>query len=204
MKPTTYRTILALLTSLSLAACGYSGITVSHDNDRGDERTFTPADYALALSYDASLRQADDSSAGYFDNGSWRIAGGAPGERLITLSLADSNEITTGLWRLGASRNPKAVESCLTSPANAQTMPSTISIDGQPFHGFTLGDAGMSHFQRIEGYRAVVDGTCYAIDLIVQGTRGEVYDPPREAPYSQGEAIDRLRAITDGVAFSSG
>lgn len=203
MKTTIYRTTLAMLPLVILAACGHPRTTNDIDTRPRDETTFAPAGYPIELQYADSLRPVDDPSAGYFDSGSWQVADGAPGKRLITLSLAGSNEITTGLWRLGASRNPAAVDDCLLPPPDAQAMSSTITVGGQPFHGFTLSDAGMSHFQRIEGYRAVVDGVCYAIDLIVQGTNGEVYDPPREAPYSRDEAMALLRAISDGVSLTS-
>jgi len=46
-----------------------------------------------------------------------------------------------------------------------------------PTRYFTIDDAGMSHFQYVTGYRAVIDDTCYAIDLVINETRGEVYDP---------------------------
>lgn len=191
---------LALCIPTALSACQQHDASSTATGT--DEQNFHASSYPLTLHYEASLIALDGQASSYFDNGDWQLADDTPGERLITLQLPESDDVTTALWRLGASRDPAAVERCLTLPANAQPMASKAEIAGQTFTGFTLGDAGMSHFQNVEGYRAVMDGACYAIDLIVQGTNGEVYDPPREAPFSQEDAMNRLRSITDGVSFT--
>lgn len=193
-------TTLALCIPVTLSACQQHDASPTVASI--DEQTFHASGYPLMLHYDASLTSLDGQASSYFDNGDWQLADGTAGERLTMLQLPESDDVTTALWRLGASRDPAAVEGCLTLPANAQPMASKTEIAGQTFTGFTLDDAGMSHFQNVEGYRAVVDGACYAIDLIVQGTNGEVYDPPREAPFSREDAMNRLRSINDGVSFT--
>ncbi|GAB2779015.1 hypothetical protein GCM10027040_01220 [Halomonas shantousis] len=200
---TIYRTGLVIVSLISLAACGQWDATRRHGPGAGNTTTFAPADYRIELHYDDSLQQIKTPRSGYFANGGWQLDGNSPGDRLLTLSLPGSDEITRALWRLGASRDPMAVKHCLTPPDHARAMSHDTTIGGQPFHGFTLEDAGMNHFQHVEGYRAIVDGACYAIDLIVQGTNGEVYDPPREAPFSPDEAMRRLRTINDAVSFSA-
>lgn len=185
----------------ALSACQSKPAASVADDDA--TLRFAPTNYPLVLDYDAVLPRVDGEASGYFDNGSWQVAGDAPGERLLLLELPESNEITTGLWRLGASRNANAVAACLSRPDNAQTMPDTTMIGGRPFQGFTIGDAGMSHFQTIQGYRAVIDDTCYAIDLIVEGTNGDVYDPPRDAPFAREDAMQRLKRINDGLSWQS-
>jgi len=190
---------LALSTLAALSGCQQRD---SSPVDASAHRTtFHAADHPLSVKYEASLTRVDGELSSYFDNGGWQLADAAPGERLILLKLLESDEVTTALWRLGASHDATAIDHCLNLPANAQAMSSTVTIAGEAFTGFTLGDAGMSHFQNAEGYRAVVDGSCYAIDLIVQGTNGEVYDPPRQAPFSPEDAMSRLRSVNDGVSF---
>ncbi|WP_110650989.1 hypothetical protein [Salinicola peritrichatus] len=201
MPRTRFKIVLTLCCAGFVTACQQQGDT-SRQTTESDMATYRATDYPVTLEYDRSLERIDGDPSGYFENGSWQIADDTPGKRLITLSLPESNDLATGLWRLGASRDPAAVGACLTPPPNARAMPSKTTIGGNPFDGFTLGDAGMNHFQSIEGYRAVIDETCYAIDLIVQGTNGEVYDPPRKAPFSRGEALKQLEIINDGVSFS--
>lgn len=197
--------------SLTLALTLCAGVTLSACQQRDDsnqdadaaKETFRAASYPLEVRYDASLTRVDGEVSGYFDNGGWQLSSDAPGDRLLLLELPESDDVATALWRLGASRDAKAVANCLSLPANAQAMPSKTTLAGEAFTGFTLGDAGMSHFQNAEGYRAVVNDTCYAIDLIVEGTNGKVYDPPRQPPFSSDEAMERLRAISDGLSFTA-
>ncbi|GHB29994.1 hypothetical protein [Salinicola rhizosphaerae] len=201
---------MLLAAPLVLGACQAHGpdqMGSPRPADRGapTTTTFSAPDHEIAVTYDATFERLDAPEDGYFDNGSWASEAGDDGERLLTLSLPDSDEITTGLWRLGTSRNARALETCTDEPSDmSSAAPETVRIGGHDFVSFTVGDAGMSHFQSIHAYRAVVDDTCYAIDLIVQGTRGDVYDPPRPAPFSQDAAMARLRTINTGVSFPSG
>ncbi|MDH4572736.1 hypothetical protein [Salinicola acroporae] len=191
---------LTLCAGVALSACQQRDAS-NQDTDAAKE-TFQAANYPLEVRYDASLIRVDGEVSSYFDNGGWQLSDDAPGDRLILLELPESDDEETALWRLGASRDEEAVANCLRLPANAQATPSKTTLAGEAFSGFTLGDAGMSHFQNVEGYRAVVNDTCYAIDLIVQGTDGEVYDPPRQPPFSSDEAMERLRTISDGLSFN--
>lgn len=198
---------MLLAAPLVLGACQASapdqmGTPRPADRTAQTTTTYSAPDREIAVTYDATLERLDAPEHGYFDNGGWASERGDGGERLLTLSLPDSNEITTGLWRLGASQNASALETCTDEPsAMSSSALETVRIGGHDFVSFTVGDAGMSHFQSIQAYRAVVDNTCYAIDLIVQGTRGEVYDPPRSVPFTQEAAMARLRTINAGVSF---
>ncbi|OLO05342.1 hypothetical protein [Salinicola socius] len=193
--------VIALSTLAVLSGCQQRD--ASSLDASAQETTFHAANYPLGMTYDTELARVDGDASSYFDNGGWQLQDDAPGERLVALTLPESNDVTTALWRLGASRNANAVDRCLTLPANAQTLPSQATIAGNAFTAFTLDDAGMSHFQNIEGYRAVIDDTCYAVDMIVQGVNGMVYDPPRQPPFSKEEAMARLRSINDGISFDS-
>ncbi|GAB3344072.1 MULTISPECIES: hypothetical protein [Chromohalobacter] len=186
--------------AISLSACTPEPRETPPTPANEETTDFTLAPYPVKLRADASLERITAPQSGYFDTGSWQIMDDAPGERLITLALPGSNDITAAHWRLGASHDAKAISNCLTPPPNAHSR-STASIDSHDFQAFTLDDAGMSHFQQITGYRAVIDDTCYAIDLIVNGTRGDVYDPPREPPFSSNHAMQRLREINDGLTL---
>ncbi|TDU20430.1 hypothetical protein C8E00_10680 [Chromohalobacter marismortui] len=185
---------------MTLAACTSEPRKTPSPPTNEETTDFTLSPYPVRLRADASLERLTAPQTGYFDTGHWQIADDAPGERLITLALPGSNDITAAHWRLGASHDTKAIAHCLTPPPNAHPR-STASIDGHDVQAFTLDDAGMSHFQQIRGYRAVVADTCYAIDLIVNGTRGNVYDPPREPPFSPDHAMQRLREINAGLSL---
>jgi hypothetical protein len=53
----------------------------------------------------------------------------------------------------------------------------------------------------VHAFRAVHDGACYAIDLLVFGVNPEVYDPPATPPFSDARAFDAMRAVIRTFAF---
>lgn len=76
-----------------------------------------------------------------------------------------------------------------------------VRLDGVEFLRFEAGDAAMSHYLNVRSYRGVHDGRCYAIDLLVYGTRPEVYEPPATPPFTQEAAFARLERALAGFAF---
>lgn len=144
----------------------------------------------------AGTRVAHDFQRDYLASPTWKLF--APpdsvGTPLVALVLDGSDRLTAGELRIGRSEDAAAIKTCLEMPAEATgpAVAATVDIGGVPFTHFTVGDAAMSHYVNAESYRAVHDGGCYAIDLVVAGTRPEVYDPPRTPPFAQEEAASRL------------
>lgn len=169
------------------------------------QNLFRSEKYRVELAYPESGVQRMDHTTGYFDNQGWRIDAGPdqPGRRLLVLQLDGSDDVTTGQLRLGVSRDPGQVRDC-TQPGStaADRRGDPVFLGGVPFVTFQEGDAGMSHYQNVHAYRAVRDGTCYAIDLVVQGANPQVYDPPRTPPFSQQQGFERLRSLLAGFSFS--
>ncbi|WP_353979194.1 hypothetical protein [Salinicola endophyticus] len=199
--------IAAILATTGVAAALLAGCQPQPQDAAGSgeaQRTFHSAEAGVTLAYPATLERVDGNTGtpavrGYFDNGSWQLDASAPGKTLITLALPGSNAITTGLWRLGISRDPVAVRQCQRLPANAQRQPGPSTLGGHDATLFTQSDAGMNHFREVESYRRVIAATCYAVDLIVEGSNGEVYDPPRQAPFSRDAAWQALREVNAGL-----
>ncbi|MCW6026700.1 hypothetical protein K4043_01585 [Stenotrophomonas sp. SRS1] len=144
----------------------------------------------------AGTRVAHDFQRDYLASPAWKLF--APpdsvGTPLVALVLDGSDRLTAGELRIGRSDNAAAIKTCLEMPAEATgpAVAATVDIGGVPFTHFTVGDAAMSHYVNAESYRAVHGGGCYAIDLVVAGTRPEVYDPPPTPPFAQEEAASRL------------
>lgn len=169
------------------------------------QNLFRSEQYQVELAYPERGVRRVGHTTGYFDNQGWRVDAGPdqPGQRLLVLQLAGSDDVTTGQLRLGVSRDPGQVRDC-TQPGNtaADRRDDPVFLGGVPFVAFQEGDAGMSHYQNVHAYRTVRGGTCYAIDLVVQGTNPQVYDPPRTPPFSQQQGFDRLRRLLSGFSFS--
>lgn len=118
---------------------------------------------------------------------------GQAGTPLAALLLDGSNEITAAEVRVGRSDDPQAVAACMQPPAEAQGALEPVILDGVDFIHFHSADAAMSHYLQVDGYRGMRHGYCVAIDLVVSGTRPEVYDPPRTPPFAVEAAQVRLR-----------
>lgn len=167
------------------------------------ERSFHSARYGFTLHYAPQLRMTRSFRRNDLGNGRWKAyAGpGSAGDPVVALVLPGSNHVTAAELRIGASRDPAAVRSCTQPPGAAQGTPSRRTVDGVPFTYFRAADAAMSHYLETRSYRAVHDGACIAIDLLVTGTRPEVYDPPATPPFTQARAFERLQRALRGFRF---
>ncbi len=159
----------------------------------------TPPGIALAAVPGMELRR--DFTRSYLTLDGWKLfdASGSTGSPLAALVLDGSNEVTAAELRVGRSDDAGAVADCLTPPAEATGPVDTVDVGGVSFTHFPVGDAAMSHYVSADSYRAVQHGRCYAIDLVVAGTRPEVYDPPREPPFSNELAKQKLREALNSI-----
>ena len=161
----------------------------------------TPPGIALAAVPGMELRR--DFTRSYLTLDGWKLfdASGSKGSPLAALVLDGSNEVTAAELRLGRSDDAGAVADCLTPPAEATGPVDTVDVGGVSFTHFPVGDAAMSHYVSADSYRAVQEGRCYAIDLVVAGTRPEAYDPPREPPFSNELAKQKLRDALSSISW---
>ena len=65
-----------------------------------------------------------------------------------------------------------------------------------------LQDTMLKVLCQVDGYRGMRHGQCVAIDLVISGTRPEVYDPPRQAPLPLEQAQARLREALAGLQWT--
>lgn len=157
----------------------------------------------VAIAPVAGMRVAQDFKRDYLASPNWKLfaepdSTGAP---LAALVMDGSNKITAAELRIGSSDDAAAMKECLLPPAEATGAgtPATVEIDGVPFTHFSVGDAAMSHYVNAESYRAVREGTCYAVDLVIAGTRPDVYDPPALPPFTQEAAKAKLQEALKAV-----
>ncbi len=154
-----------------------------------------PADMASSVKFDST----------YLANDAWKTYApeNSTGTSVLMLTLPDSDDVTAGELRIGISSGDQEVAQCDRPPSNAdKNGVKTISINGTDFTGFHAADAAMNHYLKVHSYRVVHGGYCYAIDLLVTGTNPEVYDPPREPPFSNREAFAQLHKALQGFHFT--
>lgn len=157
---------------------------------------------------DLSVTYASDLQASTHFNGNQQAgdawaAMSAPdssGRQIFMLTLPDSNDVTTAQMRIGANSDAHAVANCGAPPDAPRVEDTgTTTVNGTMFRTFHAADAGMNHYHKVRGYRVTQDGQCIAIDLLVTGTNPDVYDPPRQPPFTTDAAFAKLRSALDGV-----
>lgn len=163
---------------------------------------FSDDDIGIALAPTPGFALRRDFARDYLSNGGWKTfaAPDVRGAPLVALVLDGSDKITAAELRIGTSIDSHAVVTCLDPPEGATTeAPDETRIDGQPFRHFRASDAAMSHYQSVDAYRSVRNGRCLAIDLLIAGTRPEVYDPPATPPFDEATARTRLQEALGAV-----
>ncbi|MCD7098083.1 hypothetical protein [Stenotrophomonas sp. MMGLT7] len=213
--------IFPLSAALLLAGCGGNGAPASATHPSGASAAPAPepaaqappgrpapifSDDAIGLSLDpvAGMTLYRHFHRDYAAGESWKAFAPADsrGRALAALVLDGSNDITAAEMRIGVSDNMLDVAQCLQPPAGISGDPDQVEIGNVAFVHFTAGDAAMSHYMQVDGYRSVRNGRCVAIDLMVSGTRPEVYDPPRAVPFQPQQARERLHAALSAVHWT--
>src|SRR5690606_19130197 len=96
-------------------------------------------------------------------------ADASPGTPVLALVLQGSDAVTAAELRIGVGDDEAARAHCLDTPSGSLPDGVRVTLAGVPFVRFHAADAAMSHYMDAEAYRAVHDGRCYAIDLLVTG-----------------------------------
>ena len=166
---------------------------------------FNDALTGLQLAAPAGTQWRADFHPQFLTPSGWALfaPAGQAGTPLAALLLDGSNEVTAAEVRVGRSDDPQALATCMQPPAEAQGALEPVVLDGVDFIHFHSADAAMSHYLQVDGYRGMRHGYCVAIDLVVSGTRPEVYDPPRTPPFALEAAQARLRQALVGLRWTS-
>jgi hypothetical protein len=197
-----------------LALCHCARPPATEDAAAGNAGTASAPAVAAPVFEDARLGLAVQPVPGmqpragfrrdYLAADAWKADAGpdSHGSPLFALVLDGSNEVTAAELRIGRSDAADAVAGCTDVPGHARPAGGDmVEVDGVPFRHFFFSDAAMSHYLEVEAYRAVRDGQCLAIDLLVAGTRPEVYDPPRQPPFDAAAAKAKLRDALAAIRF---
>ena len=169
-----------------------------------DGTIYSDLKHGFAIAIPSGMQSHYDFQRSYLGDASWKAFAGpdSHGVPIVALVLDGSNQITAAELRIGIGTDSEALAHCRNVPANgAAAATDTTTLAGVPFTHFHAADAAMSHYLDVDSYRVVHAGRCYAIDLLLSGTRPEVYDPPATPPFAQSDAKRRLREALDGFRF---
>ncbi len=192
------------LIALSLSGCQPAAQAAAPAVSAGPPPLFQDAALGLRLVAVPGMTLRRDFDRTYLDTDGWKAfaPAGSRGQPLAALVLDGSNDLTAAELRIARSDDLRDVDQCLDPPAEAPGDPDQVQIGGVAFVHFHAADAAMSHYLQIDGYRSVRNGQCVAIDLMVSGTRPEVYDPPRTAPFAAPAAAARLHQALSAVHWN--
>jgi hypothetical protein len=144
-------------------------------------------------------------SQGYLANGAWKTyaAPGSQGTPIVALVLPGSDRITSAEIRIGASRDANEIQNCSVIPEAVRPgNPQRARVGNADFTAFEASDAAMSHYLTVHSYRAVHEGACYALDLLVYGVNPQVYSPPAKPPFATEQAFARMQAVLQTFRFT--
>ena len=161
--------------------------------------------FGFRIEYPKGWKARPDFRGSYLANGSWKTY--APTDSLGTpvaaLVVPGSNYVTDAELRIGVSRAREEVQSCAAQPSSVRAGSTDRErIDGADFVKFEATDAAMSHYLDVHSYRAVHQGACYALDLLVYGVNPQVYDPPPKPPFSKQQAFVEMRGVLRSFHFT--
>jgi hypothetical protein len=195
---------LLLLSLILMVSCS------RHEDASDAPRPAPPATlvdtaHGFAITVPPGMHVRHDFQRSYLASASWKSFAGDDrhGAPVLALVLDGSNHITAAEMRIGVGDDADARAHCLDAPSSGvPAQPSQVTLAGIPFVRFRAADAAMSHYLEVDAYRAVHAGRCYAIDLLLTGTRPEVYDPPATPPFGRDAASARLREALEGLRFT--
>lgn len=161
--------------------------------------------HGLAIAMPQGMHLRRDFRRDYLADARWKTfaAADSRGEPVLALVLNGSNAITAAELRIGASTDAQALAHCRDVPASGVAPAAAeVTLSGVPWLRFHAADAAMSHYLEVEAYRTVHAGRCYAIDLLITGTRPEVYDPPATPPFDRVAVMVKLRRALVALRFT--
>lgn len=205
MKTTASIALAATLALLQGCSPGQPSATSTAPAGASNDSTIhSDPEHGFAIAIPSGMQLHRDFQRSYLDDASWKAFAGpdSHGAPAAALVLDGSNKITAAELRIGIGTDSEALAHCLEVPASgAAGAIDTTTLAGVPFTHFHAADAAMSHYLDVDSYRAVHACRCYAIDLLITGTRPEVYDPPATPPFARDDAEKRLRKALDGFRF---
>lgn len=172
---------------------------------RSPEPAFVDRELGISLAPVAGMQVRREFDRSYLDSGAWKVdaAPDSAGSPLVALVMDGSNHLSSAELRIGTSSDAASLSQCTKAPDTASPEnTSTVSLDGVAFHHFRAADAAMSHYRQVEGYRAVREGRCIAIDLLLTGTNPDVYPEPPALPFTQAQAWEKLHEALAAVRFA--
>lgn len=203
--------VVVLASAMALCACdsphhgadATAGVAPSGSAD--NRQVLESSAFGFRVEYPKDWTARNDFHGSYLATGSWKAYATpeSQGTPVAALVVPGSNHVTDAEIRIGVSRAADEVKACATPPSSVHAGSTDRErIDGADFVRFDASDAAMSHYLDVHSYRAVHEGACYALDLLVYGVNPQVYDPPATPPFSKSQAFAAMHAVLRSFHFT--
>lgn len=200
------------LMSTSKAVLNTPPVPVAGTDVAPGQAIYTNGRYGFSVVYPETAVVDYAFSPQYHLGSTWRAnalvnATGTPIVAFVTYQTESDNSYPryfVAQVRIGASSDPKELAACEKRTADqGETALPDVSLNGTPFKAFAFENAGMMQYVRGVSYRALLNGSCIAIEKIQTGSsyREDAISPADIPDATLQAAYDALEGIVGSVTF---
>lgn len=164
-------------------------------------KTYIDESFKFKISYPSSFVVAKSFAGSYLLPTYWNVYAKdeKKGTPIVSFRVPNSDEVLMGEVRIGVTADKDEIKDCFVPP---YTVPiKKLQINGKDFSLFETSDAAMNHFSNVKSYRTIHNNQCFAVDVLIYGSNGDVYDPPKEPPFTRISAENKLEKIIQSFEF---
>jgi membrane-bound inhibitor of C-type lysozyme len=159
----------------------------------GDMNTFTSDGNTFSFSYPASWTLSG-GDIGYTQ--SWRLNAMSQGlllaKAMVPASVQPKTNFGSATLTIGLSSDPAATSNCTTAASGEQAL-SPATFGGATFSAFSSSDVGAGNLTETTSYRAMYEGSCYALEYTIRSLNLGNFSP------DQGISAFNKAAIHDAL-----
>lgn len=167
-------------------------------------KTYRNAEYGFEVGIPPKTEATTTMATYYHLSDAWSVSArpGSAGKAVVSVPVfrvandASYPRYFDAELRIGASKAAADVESCL-KPALNETASGPAVINGTEFASFEAQSAGMMQYMRAMSFRAVRNGTCYAVEQILAGSSYRDEPTPNDIP--DDELAKKFESVYDVV-----
>lgn len=200
------------LMSTSSAVIHTPPVSVTGTDIAPGQAIYTNGRYGFSVVYPETAAVEYTFSPHYHLGSTWRAnalpnATGTPIVAFVTYQTTSETSYPryfVAQVRIGASSDPKEVAACETRTADqGETALPDVSLHGTIFKAFAFESAGMMQYARGVSYRALLNGSCLAIEKIQTGSsyREDPISPADIPDATLQAAYDALEGVVGSVTF---
>ncbi len=179
--------------------------TDTDTDDNGTDST-VPMQKYTDTAHDFSFLYPTSTAVETNNDLSWRNNVSTAGTGLALVNIPSSFQAGTNLassrFTVGMSSDGDALFDCLIA-TNGESAAGVLTINGQPFNKFTLGDAGAGNYYETTSYRTIRGDSCLAVEYTIHSTSLGAYDPGTVKAFDKAKITAMFEKMARSFTFLS-